>query len=83
MQYSERMAWAILPRYTGMGNFTPRALEIKDAMYAEDTDEEWLWPLRQMVSSLGFCIDLHYGNFMLNDRGETVMTDPFSDPSCG
>lgn len=82
-QLSLGMCWAVMPVYMKSGEMPDEAREA-----VTDKVERWLkgraraprfmWPVVRMVSELGFAVDLHSGNIMVDDDGNWVLTDPFS-----
>lgn len=80
-QWSQSMAWAVMPRYYTSA-YIPKDAEfrtVKAALGGEATAVEWLWPLVQMSHGLHFKVDLHIGNIMIHpESGEWIIIDPFS-----
>ena len=86
-QPSEGMAWAVLPRYRSMDEYSPgvydrldhERIKLREMLQGLETAPDWMWPLRQMAGSLYFRVDLHSGNVMVDPKtGELIITDPFS-----
>lgn len=82
-QLSLGMCWAVMPVYMNSGEMPDEAREA-----VMDKVERWLkgraraprfmWPVVRMVRELGFSVDIHSGNIMVDDDGSWVLTDPFS-----
>jgi len=80
-QVTQRMAWAVMPRYDVVYCMPYGAMEVRNALEGDALGPvaEWIWPLVQMASGLHIEVDLHTNNVMEDPvTGEWIILDPFS-----